>query len=101
MESAVSTRRELDDSRTSCLERQNTADRAKIPGNDGGRPQKVGADGASLDPATQAEQSAVCPPAQSGRIRRARRIFAVRRCLLHGIAGGDAPTCLLSTTHAE
>jgi hypothetical protein len=25
----------------------------------------------------------------------------VRRCLLHRIAGGDAPTSLLSTTHAE
>ena len=43
----------------------------------------------------------MCPLAQSGRIRHARRIFTVRRCLLHGIAGGDALTGLLSTTHAE
>ena len=48
-----------------------------------------------------AEQAPVCPSAQSGRIRQARRIFAVRRCLLHRIAGGDALTGLLSTTQAE
>src|SRR5713101_3287816 len=35
--SAVSTRQEPGDSRTSCLDGQNTADRGPIPGKDGGR----------------------------------------------------------------
>ena len=65
-----------------------------------GAHKKRGADGASLHPATQAEQSPVCPPAQSGRIRQARRIFAVRRGLLNGFAGGDALTGLLSTAQS-
>ena len=43
----------------------------------------------------------MCPSAQSGRIGRARRIFAVRCCLLHGIAGGDALTGLLPAAQAE
>ena len=43
----------------------------------------------------------MCPSAQSGWIGRARRIFAVRRCLLNGITGGDALTGLLSATQAE
>src|SRR5262249_7467729 len=38
-ESDVSNRRELGDSRTSCLNRQNTAERTEIPGHGGGRPQ--------------------------------------------------------------
>jgi len=41
------------------------------------------------------------PSAQSGRIGRARRIFAVWRCLLHGSTCGDAPAGLLSTSQAE
>jgi hypothetical protein len=43
----------------------------------------------------------MCPSAQSGWIGRARRIFAVRRCLLHGIACGDALTGLLPALQAE
>ncbi len=43
----------------------------------------------------------MCPSAQSGWIGRERRIFAVRRCLLNGIARGDALTGLLSATQAE
>jgi hypothetical protein len=43
----------------------------------------------------------VCPPVQSGWIGRARRIFAVRRCLLNGSAGGDVLTGLLPATQAE
>jgi hypothetical protein len=43
----------------------------------------------------------MCPSAQSGWIGRARWIFAVRRCLLNRIAGGDALTSLLSATQAE
>jgi hypothetical protein len=37
-ESAASTHRELDDSRTARLDWQNTADCVEIPGNDGGCP---------------------------------------------------------------
>jgi hypothetical protein len=43
----------------------------------------------------------VCPPAQSGWIGRARRIFAVRRCLLNRITCGDVLTGLLPATQAE
>jgi hypothetical protein len=43
----------------------------------------------------------MCPSAQSGGIGRARRIFAVRRCLLHGITGGDALTGLLPALQTE
>ena len=39
-ESALSSRRELRDSRTACLDGQNTAERVQIPGNDGGRSKK-------------------------------------------------------------
>src|SRR5216684_3380180 len=39
-ESAVSTRRELGDSRTSCLDGQNTAERSQIPGEDSGARKK-------------------------------------------------------------
>ena len=56
---------------------------------------------AQPDPAPQAEQSPLCPPAQGGGIGRARRIFAVRRCLLSRIAGGDVLTGLLAATQAE
>ena len=77
------------------------AERAQIPGNDGGRPQKKGADGSGFQPAPQAEQAPLCPTAQGGGIRRARRIFAVRRGLLNGIACGDALTGLLAATQAE
>jgi hypothetical protein len=41
VESAVSTRRQPGDSWASGLKPQNTADRAQIPGNDGGCLQKV------------------------------------------------------------
>ena len=43
----------------------------------------------------------MCPSAQSGWIGRERWIFAVRRCLLNRIAGGDALASLLSATQAE
>jgi hypothetical protein len=43
----------------------------------------------------------VCPSAQSGRIGRSRRIFAMRRGLLNGITCGDVLTGLLSATQAE
>ena len=65
-ESAVSTRREPVDSRTSCLDRQNTAERAQIPGKDGGCLQKVLALDSGLDPAPHAEQSPLCPSAHGG-----------------------------------
>jgi len=41
------------------------------------------------------------PSAQSGWIGQARRILAVRRRLLNGIAGGDAFASLLSAMQAE
>jgi hypothetical protein len=40
-ESVVSVHQGLFESRTACLDPQNTADRAEIPGKDGGRSQKV------------------------------------------------------------
>ena len=43
----------------------------------------------------------MCPSAQSGWIGRARRIFAVRRCLLNGITCGDVLTGLLPAMQAE
>ena len=43
----------------------------------------------------------MCPSAQRGWIGQARRIFAVRHCLLNGITRGDALTSLLSTAQAE
>jgi len=61
-ESAVSVHRARCDSRTACLNWQNTAERAQIPGKDGGRPRKVLALGSDLDPAPQAEQSPLCCP---------------------------------------
>ena len=67
--SAASTHRAPDDSRTSCLRRQNTAQRGQIPGDDGGQLQKVRHVGSS--PTPQAQQSPLCPPAHSRCIRRA------------------------------
>ena len=52
-------------------------------------------------PAAHAEQAPMCPSAQSGWIGRARRIFAVRPCLLDGITCGDARTGLLPALQAE
>jgi hypothetical protein len=43
----------------------------------------------------------MCPSAQRRWIGRERRIFAVRACLLNGIACGDALTGLLSAMQAE
>ena len=43
----------------------------------------------------------MCPAAQGGGIGRARRIFAVRRGLLNGIACGDTLTGFLPATQAE
>src|SRR6266852_2353721 len=50
-ESAVSTRRGPGNSWTFCLQRQNTAERAQIPGKDGGCVQKVPVFNSDLDPA--------------------------------------------------
>ena len=99
-ESAVSTRREPGDSWTSCLDRQNTADRAEIPGKDGGCPQKVHAMSSGRQPAPHAEQSTLCPSAHGRGIRQTGRILAVRCCLLGGLAGGDPLTGLLSAMQA-
>ncbi len=99
-ESAVSTRREPGDSRTSCLDRQNTAERTQIPGKDGGRPQKVLALSSGPHPAPHAEQAPLCPSAHGGWIGQACRIFAVRRCLLGRITGGDQLPGLLSAMQA-
>ncbi len=43
----------------------------------------------------------MCPSAQRGWVGRARRIFAVRRCLLHGSTSGDALTGLLPALQAK
>jgi hypothetical protein len=59
------------------------------------------ADGSSIHPTAQAEQATVSPTAQSGWIRQARGIFAVRRCLLNGSPGGDVFTSLLPATQTE
>ena len=74
------------------------AERAQIPGEDGGRPQKVVAAGSDLDPAPQAEQSPLCPSADGRGIRQTGRIYAVRCGLLSGFAGGDPLAGLLSAT---
>src|SRR5436305_9833993 len=58
------------------------------------------ADGASPHPATQAEQSPACPPAQSRGIRQTGGIFAVRRGLLNGFAGGNPLTRLVSAAQS-
>jgi len=50
-ESAVSVHRAPFDSRTACLDWQNTADRAEIPGKDGRCPQEAIAMGSDLKPA--------------------------------------------------
>ena len=59
------------------------------------------ADGAGHHPAAHAEQATVCPSAESGWIRQARRIFAVWRCLLNRITCSQMLTSLLPATHAE
>ena len=100
MGSAVSTRRELDDSRTSCLHGQNTAERAQIPGDNGGCPQKVPALESALYPAPQAGQSPLRPSAHGGWIGQVRRVFAVRCRLFGRIPGGDLLTSLLSAVKA-
>src|SRR5207302_1565543 len=81
--------------------RQNTAECAKIPGKDGGPPQNLPAGSSSLHPAAHAQQATLCSSAQRGWIRRARRVFAVRRRLLNGSSGCDALTSLLSAMQAE
>jgi hypothetical protein len=54
-----------------------------------------------LHPEAHAQQATLCPSAQSGWIRRARRILTVRRRLLNGGPGGDVLTSLLSAMQAE
>jgi hypothetical protein len=100
MESVVSVRREHDDSRTSCLERQNTAECAQIPGKDGGRPQKVPFFDSGLEPTAQADKSSLCPSADGGWIWQARRVLAVRRGPFGGITGREVIACLLSAMKA-
>ena len=51
-------------------------------------------------PGPHAEQSTLRPSAQGGWIGRARRIFAVWRCLLNRITCGDVLTGLLSAAQA-
>ena len=85
---------------TSCLQRQNTAERAQIPGKDGGCLQKAVAWRAELHPAPHAEQSPLCPSAQGGWIGQACGIFAVRCCVFATVAGGDPRAGLLSTVQA-
>src|SRR6516225_2488921 len=65
-ESVFSTRRERVDSRTSCLDRQNTAEGAQIPGEDGGCPQKVLVFDSGLDPAPQADEPPLRPSTDGG-----------------------------------
>ena len=62
--------------------------------------EKVLADGAGLQPAPHAEQAPCAHRRTRGWVGRARRIFAVRRSLLHGITGGDALTRLLPAVQA-
>jgi hypothetical protein len=76
------------------------AERAQIPGKDGGCPQKVLVLSAGPRPTPHAEQSLLCPSAHGGWIRQACRIFAVRCCLLGRITGGDPLAGLLSTPQA-
>jgi hypothetical protein len=77
------------------------AERAQIPGEDGGCPEKVLVVDSSLDPAPQAEQSPLYPSADGRGIRQMGRIFALRCGLLGGVAGGDPLAGLLSATQAE
>ncbi len=84
------------DSWTACLDWQNTADRAEIPGKDGGCPQKGRPDDSGGQPAPHAEQATLCPSAHARGIRQTGWIFAVRCGLFSRLAGGDPFTGLLS-----
>src|SRR5262245_42393234 len=95
-ESAASTRRELVGSRASCLDAQNTADRAQIPGNDGGFPHKVLTETCAR-PAPQGDQPSSCPSPERRRIGQARRILAMWCSVLDRIAGTHLLTGLLAT----
>src|SRR5258708_14269758 len=99
--SAVSTRQGPGNSWTSCLQRQHTAERAQIPGKDGGCLQKVPVPNSNLDPAPQTDQSPLRPSAYGGWIGQVRRIFAVRCRLLGRIPGGDVLTGLLPAPQGE
>src|SRR5580658_1568340 len=72
-------RRGPGDSRISCLDRQNTAERTQIPGTNGGRPQKVLVDGSELRPA---------PKVSSHVIHDYRRADRVEARSWKGTAGG-------------
>jgi hypothetical protein len=74
------------------------ADRAQIPGKNGGYCEKIFF--CRLCPAPQTEHSSLSPAAQRRWIGQAGRIFAVGRCLFHRVAGGNPFTGLLSTTQA-
>jgi hypothetical protein len=81
------------DSRTSCLERQNTAECTEIPGKDGGASKKV-----LLRPDQHHTQQS--PPATAtyrGCVGQACGVTAVRGCLLGRITGADSLACLLAT----
>src|SRR5207247_6953796 len=95
--SAVSVHRGSFESRTACLDPQNTARRANIPGKDGGRSKKVRAWNSGPQPEAHAEQLPVCPSAQGGWIRQTGWVFAVRRGLLNGFSCGDTLAGRLST----
>ena len=74
------------------------ADRAQIPGNNGGCCEKIFS--SRLCPAPKAERSLLYPAAQRRWIGQTCRIFAVGRCLFHGVADSDAFPSLLFTTQA-
>ena len=83
----------------SCLERQNTAQRAQIPGKDGGAWQKLLILAAAPAPHTQ--QPPPAPSKYGGWIGQARGVSTVRRCLLGNDAGADSVACLLATPQSE
>jgi hypothetical protein len=85
-------------SRTFCLEPQHTADRTQIPGKDGGCCKKVITCHCCFCPTAQAEHSSSYPAAQRRRIRQARGILAVWRCLLGRFTSCDPFAALLSAT---
>ena len=53
-----------------------------------------------LKPTPKADQSSLCPSADGGWIRQARRILALRRSLFGSITGGEVLACLLPAMQA-
>jgi len=98
---AVSSRREPGDSRTTCLDGQNTAECCKIPGKDGGRTKKTLSGDAGLQPAGKSEQTMLEPSSERGRIGAAGRVVTVRGRSLQRLAGRDALARQLAAAHTE